>query len=476
MSKNILVKFVIFLVVVSLVYSVFWFFKAGQLQKQVESFVSKNSNYISVGEIEVSGFPLMQKITVKDLKFTLPGSLLSKRQTIIKQLEASSSSILSSEFTVSIPEPITVQDSDNNVINVEFAQAPVISFSVSDGMISNFSYQDSGYKLVGVDKNLIYAASSSTITSTSSIEADGSIKTKIKININEVEGFDVVDIYKNLFEKKIADGLKTGEIILGSSVADTNIQPTIAGSTAATDPTVVPAVVTPENANVVKQPIVENIAANTTASTTPTESIPNSPETPAAQPNVDVSVNNTPIKSNFMAELEYTAQVTKDEQNLQIPADPTQVQEIPTQGSKIIKIVSLEFSNQLYKISVNGEANLLSDDALPSGSLAVKIEKVDGLISSLISHFSKITDQTTPLTTPETEVQSVDLVGNATLTEDTYRNFLGKFSSKLSDVTKEVAAKNPVSTENLSEFDIRREKNLEFLINETSVREIFGKF
>ena len=39
-----------------------------------------------------------------------------------------------------------------------------------------------------------------------------------------------------------------------------------------------------------------------------------------------------------------------------------------------------------------------------------------------------------------------------------------------------MAAKNPVSKGDVAVFDIRREKNLEFLINETSIREVLGKF
>ncbi len=485
MSKNILVKFVIFLVVTALVYSVFWFFKAGQLHKQLEAFVSKNSNYVSVGEIEVTGFPLAQKVTVKDLKFTLPGSLLNKRQTIVKQLEATAG-VLSSDFVITMPEPVIVQDSDNNNTAVEFNKAPEISFSVTDGMISKFNYQDSGYKITGLDKNIIYSASSSVISSTSSLESSGSIKTKISINLKDVEGFDAVDLYKNLFEKKIADGLKTGEITLGSSVTEANI-PTEAPVAGTTSEAAIPS----QNlAAVATKPEEALKNAPTTASTTAiNHSTPSNPATNTAEiatPNPSVQtteelkpaeeVVNTPIKSNFMAELEYTTSVIKDEA-AQIPSDPTQVQEIATQSSKVVKITSLEFSNQLYKISVNGEANLLADDALPSGSLAVKIEKIDALVNILNSYFSKITEKTAPIATPETNgVQSVDLVGSATLTEDAYRNFLEKFSIKLGEVAKEVAAKNPVSTDEVSEFDVRREKNLEFLINETSVREIFGKF
>ena len=472
MNKSILVKFVIFLVVAALVYSVFWFFKAGQLHKQLEAFVSKNSNYVSVGEIEVTGFPLAQKVTVRDLKFTLPGSLLNKRQTIVKQLEATAG-VLSSDFVITMPEPVTVQDSDNNNTAVEFNQAPEISFSIKDGMISKFNYQDSGYKLTGLDKNIIYSASSSAISSISSLESDGSTKTKISINLKDVEGFDAVDLYKNLFEKKIADGLKTGEITLGSSVPDANIPTDIIATDATTEAAPAGHVETPSPAaTATTEP-----AAPTTDNSAPTNGATEvaSPITQPEELKPVEEIAKTPIKSNFMAELEYINITSKDE-TVQIPTDPTQVQEIPTQSSKVVKITSLEFSNQLYKISVSGEANLLADDALPSGSLAVKIEKIDALVNSLVSYFSKITERAAPIATPETEVQSVDLIGNAALTEDAYRNFLGKFSIKLGAVAKEVAAKNPVSTDDSSEFDIRREKNLEFLINETSVREVFGKF
>ncbi len=468
MSKNILVKFVIFLVVIALVYSVFWFFKAGQLRKNLEAFVSKNSNYVSAGEIEVAGFPLAQKVTVRDLKFTLPTSLLNKRQTIVKQLEATSG-ILSSDFVIKIPEPVTVQDSDNNSTTVEFAQAPEIKFSITDGIISKFNYQDSGYKIVGIDQNLIYSAGSSSISSTSSLENDGSTKTKIAINIKDIEGFDVVDIYKNLFEKNIADGLKTGEITLGSSVPEANIQATAPENV---DTTTTPSVAaSAPNAEQAQLP--ESLPAKTADTTN--SAVSASPQKAEELKPAEATAENNSNKSNFVAELEYLVTSTKDA-GAQIPTDPTQVQEIPTQNSKVIKITNLEFSNPLYKISVNGEANLFADDSLPSGSLAVKIEKIDNLINSLIANFSKTTEQSAPVANAESEVKSVDLIGNATLTEEAYLKFLEKFSTKLNSIAKEVAAKNPVSTSDLSEFDIRREKNLEFLINETSIREIFGKF
>jgi hypothetical protein len=33
-----------------------------------------------------------------------------------------------------------------------------------------------------------------------------------------------------------------------------------------------------------------------------------------------------------------------------------------------------------------------------------------------------------------------------------------------------------VSKDNVAQFDVRREKNLDFLVNETPMREVLGKF
>ena len=456
MSKNALVKFVILLVVAALVYSVFWFFKSGQLLKQVNGFVSQNSNYISTGEVSVSGFPLAQKVTIKELKFTLPGALLSKRQTIVKHLEAKAG-IFSSDFTVTLPEPVLVQDADNVSSTVEFSKEPEISVSMADGRIAKFSYQDFGYRILDAEKNTIYAASSSSIVIEAVAGSEDKSATKITANIKDIEGFDVADIYKNVFEKKITEGLKTGEIVLGSAVVATDPAATpvvdpaaapLAGAVAPIDPAAAPAAV----------------AADATAPVAPAK----------VEDKLTATVtDNSLVKSNFTAEIEYSLIPNKDDQKAQIPTDPTQIQEVPTQHNKTIKVTSLEFSNPLYKISINGEMHALADDNMPSGSLAIKVEKIDNLVNHLVISLGQITDQKKPVAT---EVQSVDLAGNGTLTADAYQNFLKKFATGLAAVSKEVAAKNAVSKDEVAEFDIRREKNLEFLINETSIREILGKF
>jgi len=510
MSKNIVVKLVILLVVSALVYSAFWFFKVGQVEKQVKNFISKNSANISAGDISVSGFPLAQKITIQDLKFTIPSPLFNKRQVIVKILEAKTG-IFSSEFIVTLPEPATV-DSEGNIMTVEFTKEPEIKASIADGRISKFSYHDFGYKISDIDKNVVYTATSSVLNLESTVADDDKITTKVTADIKEIEGFNVLDVYKNAFEKKITEGIKTGEIILGNSavvapvpsaasgdVAATSGSATTATTTTITSPAAVPADPTAAN---VPAPATAPQATVTTTVTTPANSnpaVPTNPVDPTAAA-IPVALDgtpspvapiptptpadiaaaamaaatvNVPVKSNLMIDFEYIMSPNQTEQQAQIPTDPTQIQEAPVQYSKVMKINNLEFSNSLYKILINGEMNTLADDNMPSGSVTVKVEKIDALIANISSGFTQMVEQKKPTST---EIQTSDLTVSGMPTQDSYQDFLKRVAANIGAVSKELATKNPVSKDDIAEFDIRREKNLEFLVNETSVREILGKF
>jgi hypothetical protein len=502
MSKNIVVKLIILLVVSALVYSVFWFFKVGQVEKQVKNFISKNSANISVGDISVSGFPLSQKITIHDLKFTIPSPLFNKRQVIVKMLEAKTG-IFSSEFIVTLPEPVTV-DSEGNIMTVEFTKEPEIKASISEGRIYKFSYHDFGYKISDIDKNVVYAATSSVLNLESTVADDDKITTKVTADIKEIEGFNVLDVYKNAFEKKVTEGIKTGEIILGNSAAvvapvpsaasgdvavatgEATATTTTATATAAPasvstdtaaanipDPATAPQanVVTPTNLNPAAAPAVAAIPVAPDGTPAPVALIPTPADIAAAA--MAAATANIQVKSNLMIDFEYIMSPNQTEQQAQIPTDPTQIQEAPVQYSKVIKINNLDFSNSLYKILINGEMNTLADDNMPSGSVTVKVEKIDALIAHISSGFTQMVEQKKPAST---EIQTSDLTVSGMPTQDSYQDFLKRVATNIGAVSKELAAKNPVSKDDIAEFDIRREKNLEFLVNETSIREILGKF
>lgn len=563
MNKNI-IKLAITIVVAILVYSVFWFFKVGQVEKKISTFVNDNSSMVSTSDIAVSGFPFSQKIIIKDLKFSIPNSPLSKYEILVKTVEAKTG-IFSSDFSTTIAlDAVSLQDSDDKIFNVEFTQAPKIDFLLSDEGFASITYQDNGYKVLDSAKDTIYSAAASTFSFISNVNDEGKIINKVNVNIREIVGFDVVDFYKNSLEKRIINGLKTGEITINTPTTSGNLAqslasltnaaaaPTVAATNATNTPTTAAATVAtpaatantdtnkPADPTATAVAAVPNVASDiangltglkpeekaavqnslaqvqaaavapmpdskavptTTTTTAPTTiATPTTPTVPTTAPtattpeaalaaapanSAEPAKAAEPTKSNLLMNLEFFASDTQAPQ-VAVPLDPTQIQDTVATGSqgKTIKINNLEFSNDLYKLYINGELNSFHDDNSLSGSISVKIEKISSLISSLLEGFKSILaekkmtvkDGTAAPATPDLTATPDNAAINASDNkEDLYQVFLNRLIANLDPISKELAAKNPVSKEDVAVFDIRREKNLEFLVNETSIREVLGK-
>ncbi|MBU6339543.1 MAG: hypothetical protein KGQ36_06220 [Rickettsiales bacterium] len=529
MNKGIVVKLVVLLAIIASAHSVFWFFKAGQVEKQIQNFISENSSYISAGEVAVSGFPLSQTVKIQDLKFVIPNAAFNKYQTTVKTLEAHAS-IFSSDFTVTTVDQVTVQDLEGtNVSNVEFVKSPEVQITLSSDMVAKFTYKDSGYRILDADKVVTYVAASSSVSFESMKEEGDKIKNKLMINVTDIEGFDVVSIYKNAVEGKIIDGIKTGEIAIGNSASglvatDSSQVPatqvvaanTDAAASASASPVAVvanadasasaanPAAATAQN-NVVA-PVVNNApVAQNPAAAAPTDSAAVVPAVTAdgvavaADPNAVTEnaapVENQPIKASLVLDMEYELVPSSPDQQSQAAMDPTQVQENSGHYNKVVKINNFEFSNSSYKVTVNGQLEIFQDDTMPSGAVTVKVEKLDGLVTKLIEGLNKsnvlsqaalapVAPETVAATTDTTAVaaaapatidaQAGDNASSAAAI-DPYQNFLKRLSANMSAVTKEVAQKSQLSTPEASTFEVRREKNLEILVNETPIREVLGK-
>jgi hypothetical protein len=474
MSKN-LIKVAILIVVVVLVYSIFWFFKVGQVEKKINNFISENNANISAGEVVVSGFPLSQKVSIKDLKFSIPNPVFGNRQILVKSLEANTG-IFSNDFSLTIPmDAVSTIDTAGVSSNVTFNQAPEVSFSFNPDGFAKFSYQDGGYKILDQEQKTIYAATSSKFHFESTTEGD-KITHKIKADVKEIEGFDVIDMYKNSFEKKIIEGIKTGEITLGSNSSN---PVSIDVSTLAPTPTPAAVVQTDSVATSSAMPIADKAID---PATMPTQNdlvaTDITPAAPALALEAPIETPKEAIKSNFTMDIEYYLMPVTKSATEEMPTDPTQIQESPTQYSKLIKITNLEFSNSDYKIFVNGELNSFQDDTSLSGSIGIKVEKIDNLVGYLSKALATIakSDMPSDLAAKAQDLAAIDSSLAVPTSEDPYKVFLVKITQNLGSVTKEVAAKNSVTLSDTAAFDIRREKNLEFLVNETSIREILGKF
>ena len=516
MGKNIAIKLAIVLVILALGYSAFWFFKTGQTQKHVNNFISENSSHISAQAVEVSGFPISQKITITNLKFTVPGQSGGKRQIIVKNFQASAG-IFSADFVGKIVDKVSIQDDTNN-LDVEFAKDPEIKITIADHGIAKFSYKDFGHKVLSADKTVVYSSEGSFINIDSIFGENDKIITKITADVKNISNFGVVDIYKNILEKKIIEGIKTGEITIGSAqVSPTSDVSSVLISAAeaakaaaansvmsavgvvipmpATDPaTIAPPAVVPATAAIPSVPsATAPVAANPSLSVVATDPVvvanpaaavqnpAQAANAPAIAPIADGQVAAAPapaipaqgeIKNNFSMNIEYILTPTQGEQ--QPITDPTQIREATVQYSKVTKINNLEFSNSLYKIVVNGEVNSFQDDSKLSGSISINIEKFEALANEISVAFVKMADLQKPASPTDAAVPEV--VTAQVPTANSYSNFLQKVSLNLGNVSKELATKNILSKDGNATFDVRREKNMDFLVNETSAREILGKF
>ena len=219
MNKAPVIKLGIIFLVITISYSFFWFVKTAQTEKKINSLISKNSSSISASSVSVSGFPFSQKITISDLKFNIPS--ISKYQVTVKKLEANTG-IFSKSFSANILEQVIVFDNDSNTIrNIEFKESPKISISFNSEGISSFNYQDSGYTILEDQKPPFYSSSSNIIKMETLETADNQVALKFNIDIKDMEGVNLASIYQNVFERKITEGIKTGEITIGNNINNT---------------------------------------------------------------------------------------------------------------------------------------------------------------------------------------------------------------------------------------------------------------
>jgi hypothetical protein len=415
---------------------------------------------------------------------------------LVPHLEATAG-ILASDYKITLIETVSVQDPDGNISSVEFAKDPEISISMLDGNIAKFHYQDSGYRILGADKSAIYSSTSSMVSVKNSVEMD-KITNLISINIKEIEGFDVISLYKNILEKKIVDGIKTGEISLSNNLTPAANSEQVMSDALATQQ--VATLTAPAQVVTPITPTTATAAVNASVATSPAVAAASTTQEAVADPVLanapaPATISDTSlVKSDLTLELEYVLTPIKVEgQQANIPQDPTQIQEAPSQHSKTVKITSLEFSNPLYKMTISGEMSSLPDDSLPSGGITIKVEKITNLITQISTNFTQMANKNKSptivkpaptddaktadsATTPASVVDNLLKGTSAVPIEDPYHAFLVRVSTNFNSVIKEIAAKNAASKDDVAQFDVRREKNLDFLINETSTREILGKF
>ncbi len=583
MKKSLIIKLAVAIVIVLLSYCVFWLFKIGQSERKITSIVQK-SKIVSFDKISSSGFPVSQKITIENLKINIPVNAIEKRNFIVKKIEISSS-IFSNNFKAQITDAIEVKASDNNnAYELQFNSAPEISFNIVGNAVNDLTYSDSGFKILDTKNNsVIHTASSMNISLPAPFvfeQEDSQNPVSISLNIKQLTGYSFLNFYKNIFENKIIEGIKTGEIKINqvvqanplsldpaflSNLATTNpalfqqiqqltiaqinpnntvdinnqiqqlvIQANANAQNIAQAPVQNPAGQAPAiNANAVNadvatqnqqkpnaqavqvpvkanadQPRGANINQNIADSQKPTPPAPTQvaeqvsnvanqavsptdnsvvatqpantvvggsadnvnqpvPSNAVAVANLDSANNSQPASNNAIdiaLEIEISSTpVEKSKTNAEVPVDPSLIEENNEQYAENILIKSMNFSHEKYKISVNGKLVSLLDDINLSGGITVKIENYFDFVNLLKTELQNYTQQ------------NVIKENSDPLIFEKYQTFLRYLNNSLPNISNEIASKNPATKDNNAQLDIRREKNLDFIVNETPIYEILGK-
>ncbi len=432
MNKSLIVKIVVLLLVLVGAHSVFWFFKTSAAKKHVISIVNSSDGNVSVSKVSVSGFPLSQKISIDDIKFQADAVadkiyLPNKYQVNIKHLEISGG-VFSNDFKARINGQVSLQDANGNVGYVEFKQEPIINFSLVKNKIQKLSYQDSGYKIVDEAKNSLYEGGNSVVELTSSDAEGGKVINNVKASFNDLEGIDIFTT------KKIM-------LLINPAAGDEGLKPGVSG--AENIPVPAPAL---DPAN----PVLPEVAVDNSA-----------------------MVPSGLAKKAIQLEIEYVMTPKSDEASKGAEAALELVS---------VNVKKLEFSSPLYKININGNfaaAPPSSTSAIADCNMIIQIEKIENILTYVKTALatSKPVIESSAALPAVTAVNPVNPAAASTsiLPQNAITGEIAKAQQPEVDIAvsiMDLAKKNAGTKDNLAVFEIKKQKDGDFMVNETPLIEL----
>ncbi len=454
MTRSIISKFIIILIVLFTALSVFWFFKTSTLKKQVLTLISASDGKISALSVSVSGFPLEQKLIIENLKFQSASNLPqlplmpinNEYQINIKKLEAKAS-ILSGEFKITNIEEVSLQDQNGALSSIQFNQPPQADFLVIGGELAKLSYQDAGYKVLDAGKNVLFENGNSLVNFESTIE-NNKYRNKVKVEFKDVEMF-------NSFTSLPA----VGEAVLPD--AQNNLQ--------------------------------DNSQNN------PQDKFEGNSQEGINLPATNVATNQEGgklIKKSFVLDLEYVVVRSSSPVEVLTPdvQDITMDDAAITEDSKLesLNIKNFEISSPLYKININGEIFAFQEEGFPISSMSARIEKFDNILIYLKKPLSDMVPAKVSNVEATTKVKAdiitkVAIDGDIAITApEVVNNELASDPATIPvadqkpevdviTIIKDLSKKNPATNDEIVVFDFRQEQGKDLLINETPLLEVIAQ-
>jgi hypothetical protein len=515
-NKNSAIKIAIAIILLAIIYIGIWFFQASKIEQIANQYLKNHSETINAESVSVSGFPLRKKLEIVNLKVSLTNKFnkkdllqQEKHYILIKKIDAISG-VFSSDFEVAFDEDITLVESinakDNAIFSISFNAVPKASFKVDQGYITNFEYQDQGFKIKDSIKNDALEAKSNNIKITVAKEEE---KDRVKITLNSSS--INAPLFSKIFKENIITsfiGNENNIINLKNigPVATADILNTPAGEAVKADTLAVK-----EN-NV-------TVAQDQQAFISPANNLGN--VAGSGNRNIDdmakitQEINQVPLESSLIIDLDLELANSKE---VMLPVPPvansndSKANDKANDSAKAHKVIinKMELKNSQFTFNLNGQVQLASDDTKPFGSVTLKLENFSNVKNIVANIFgiasnqnsqSNIFQESAPIkpdsanpnsvnpdslnpqqnieskiaTSPEAIKTNTATEEPKTLADPQVENPIFTAISILFAAIEENAKKNPLTHENLLVFDITREKNIEFIINETPTREILGK-
>lgn len=169
MSKKISLSIIAILIVLFGGYTIYWFAQANNLEKQTMGFINSYGKN-SARSVSVSGFPLKNILTIKDLKIVSSDDSAKSEAEIFNPtlaafrnsdytFEISTAQFSNKLFTdnVSIENigDIKIQKGDKDPYLLKFNQSPVINLVFDRNLVTKIDYHDKGYRIFDAQNNEI---------------------------------------------------------------------------------------------------------------------------------------------------------------------------------------------------------------------------------------------------------------------------------------------------------------------------------
>ncbi|MFT6331783.1 MAG: hypothetical protein ACJAW3_000101 [Lentimonas sp.] len=459
MTKKIVLSFITITIISFAAFGAFWLVKTNTIKKHLAAFQAPGF-FLTSSSVSVSGFPLKQNFSVKNLiiKPSAPEylddnldidkdkkSALNNNSLNIPSLNLSAG-IFSNNFSLTIKDDLKIGE-ENEMYDVKFNQIPLANIIIEGTEVTRFSYQGQGYKISDAENNVVFENGSSKIDF-SLIVVENQKIAKLLADFKEMgDLFSLEQLDSEM--KRQSDLLEIVNSI--DKNAETN---------------------SPEDKNEMEQILLDITEART-------DKTLNYQDLTIRNIHLDLELflENNSNKNSNLPDLGNgsTDNLTPFEHN----------------AIKSVKINNVELSNPIYKFNINGNlSNLDSKDSEPSFNLSLKVEEYETVLTYLqqaVNNFENLMHYISKKESEDKNLEEIIAVAPAELPEVS-EQLIEESTSQIEDqnitpeedgigfdvvkTIREVAQKNIATGERIAIFDFGQDANGSVIINNIPFLEI----